>query len=897
MKKILFSALLFISVNLFSQTTFSYSPQGINYQSVIRSSSGVALASTSVNVQFKLYEGVAGPLVYSETHNTTTNDYGMVNLIINNGSPDGAFSHASFEAINWGKQISYEIYINGSPAPIEPRKLFMSVPYALFAPAPTLSLTSGNILSSGPLSNAITLPTGTTYTNGAGISLGSGTVITNTAPDQIVSLNPGSNIGVSGTYPSFTISSPPYLLSNATPSIIVLSNGSSSSSISIPVGPTYSGTSGNISISSGSINLVTTGVVAGTYGIGSAVPSYSVDAFGRLKTSSNFTPTITGDVINTISTSTVAGLRGRPILATIPIVNQVLGYNGSAWTPTTIPTPLSYTGTPTTISVSPTGQISTLPSGVIPGVYGALIGNSVPVYTVDTYGRLTTSSQYTPSLNGDIINSINTTTVNKLRGIPLAPVPPTLNQVLSYNGTSWIPTSLATVPTITAAAAPNNNLTVSGGPAYTIGVPAYSFSTSTSGSTSNLTLFNGVNSFSGVLPSPVLSLSSGTLFSIGTSTVNLSNPTNGFWNVNGNSTTTVTSNFLGTTDNVALAFRTNNIERMRILNTGNVAIGTTGGAVNQLNVVISPTSTNSNSAIYGSNSYSTPSSNAHGVYGLTSNIDSLAAGVFGHNNSFGKGAGVFGLSSGVGPGVFGYNASSGPSIFGYKNTATPYGNAGRFEINNTGNGADAIFTKSNGTGYAIHAVSTPTFGSKAGLFDGDVVVNGSVAIVDGTQGLGKTLTSDASGNATWKVPLSPIKTSIVSGWTAIANNTNYNYYSTSVLTITPTVSGIVYLTFNSRYNFNLSLQNNIAFGVKVNNTGVLPSTSTIFDSQAIVGWATVPAGAGFGEIPISFTHTFTVTAGTTYYIFVGCHGLNFNQTGANYGDIKLTATLHQSSGL
>ena len=46
------------------------------------------------------------------------------------------------------------------------------------------------------------------------------------------------------------------------------------------------------------------------------------------------------------------------------------------------------------------------------------------------------------------------------------------------------------------------------------------------------------------------------------------------WNTQGNYGTTPATNFLGTIDNQSLVFRTNNTERMRILNTGNVGIGT-----------------------------------------------------------------------------------------------------------------------------------------------------------------------------------------------------------------------------------------------------------------------------------------------------------------------------------
>jgi hypothetical protein len=45
------------------------------------------------------------------------------------------------------------------------------------------------------------------------------------------------------------------------------------------------------------------------------------------------------------------------------------------------------------------------------------------------------------------------------------------------------------------------------------------------------------------------------------------------WLINGNGNTTAGTNFLGTTNNQSLAFRTNNIERMRLNNNGNLGIG------------------------------------------------------------------------------------------------------------------------------------------------------------------------------------------------------------------------------------------------------------------------------------------------------------------------------------
>jgi hypothetical protein len=46
------------------------------------------------------------------------------------------------------------------------------------------------------------------------------------------------------------------------------------------------------------------------------------------------------------------------------------------------------------------------------------------------------------------------------------------------------------------------------------------------------------------------------------------------WLLLGNSGTSSSTNFIGTKDNQALVFRVNNTERMRILTTGNLGIGT-----------------------------------------------------------------------------------------------------------------------------------------------------------------------------------------------------------------------------------------------------------------------------------------------------------------------------------
>jgi len=54
------------------------------------------------------------------------------------------------------------------------------------------------------------------------------------------------------------------------------------------------------------------------------------------------------------------------------------------------------------------------------------------------------------------------------------------------------------------------------------------------------------------------------------------------WKLNGNANTSVPTDFIGTTDNVGLVFKTNDTERMRLLSTGELAIGysSAGGVLN-----------------------------------------------------------------------------------------------------------------------------------------------------------------------------------------------------------------------------------------------------------------------------------------------------------------------------
>lgn len=136
-----FFILSFVFLKAFAQAP----PQGINYQAVVYDIGGSAmpgvdtydlvLANHDITVKFTILAGSAnGTVVYSETHATTTDPYGLFTLVIGQGAP---LTTTPFSAINWGSGYHYlkvEIDKNAGSnfIPISNNQ-FWSVPYALYA--------------------------------------------------------------------------------------------------------------------------------------------------------------------------------------------------------------------------------------------------------------------------------------------------------------------------------------------------------------------------------------------------------------------------------------------------------------------------------------------------------------------------------------------------------------------------------------------------------------------------------------------------------------------------------------------------------------------------------------------------------------------------------------------
>ena len=118
---LLLVAILFTVTGILAQV-----PNKFNYQAVLRHPDGTIISNENVTVGISILQGsVIGNTVFSETHQLTTTEQGIINLDI------GSIDTTALNNIDWGAD-SYFVSVSVNGTELGTKQL-SSVPYALYA--------------------------------------------------------------------------------------------------------------------------------------------------------------------------------------------------------------------------------------------------------------------------------------------------------------------------------------------------------------------------------------------------------------------------------------------------------------------------------------------------------------------------------------------------------------------------------------------------------------------------------------------------------------------------------------------------------------------------------------------------------------------------------------------
>ena len=195
---------LFLVLMLIVSSALVAQTDNFNYQAAIRDASGEVMQNDNVTIVFSIRSNSAsGTEVYTETHNATTNDQGLVNLSIGSGT----VGTGNFAAIDWSSNSHFlNVEVNGTDmGTLE----FKSVPYANYAQ------TAGNVFS-GDYNDLINTPTtgssawsqngDTIFTNNDRVAVGSNSprhkfyVLEDNPFDGVMSIENSDTNGFAGSY-------------------------------------------------------------------------------------------------------------------------------------------------------------------------------------------------------------------------------------------------------------------------------------------------------------------------------------------------------------------------------------------------------------------------------------------------------------------------------------------------------------------------------------------------------------------------------------------------------------------------------------------------------------------------------------------------------------------------
>jgi hypothetical protein len=173
---------LILFVTMIALSVSAQIPQALNYQAIARNSLGQIIPSQNVGVRFTVLDLTGTNILYQETHNSNTNNFGLFTLAIGKGT---AIS-GTFPTIDWSaagdKYLKVEIAPQGGTNyTIQGITQLLSVPYALYSEKTKLiggnavTITNGNTINANYIAGTAINITGNTisgnYQAGPGINI------------------------------------------------------------------------------------------------------------------------------------------------------------------------------------------------------------------------------------------------------------------------------------------------------------------------------------------------------------------------------------------------------------------------------------------------------------------------------------------------------------------------------------------------------------------------------------------------------------------------------------------------------------------------------------------------------------------------------------------------------
>lgn len=185
-KLILLCSFLTVSLGVLAQ-----SPEAFNYQAVARDNAGNVLANQSVGLKFSILDSDGTTVLYSEDQAVTTNDFGLFNVQIGNGT----VLSGNLSGIEWGngqRFVRVEMDPAGGTAyqSVGTSQL-LSVPYALHAQSSGDGLPSGSVGSTLRHNGSNWTSSSNLYNDGFNIGIGT------SSPSSLLELE-GNNSGATG---------------------------------------------------------------------------------------------------------------------------------------------------------------------------------------------------------------------------------------------------------------------------------------------------------------------------------------------------------------------------------------------------------------------------------------------------------------------------------------------------------------------------------------------------------------------------------------------------------------------------------------------------------------------------------------------------------------------------